>query len=48
MEYSDKLSSRETALGDAKIQTLENNWGSGVPVRCCSANARNSGFTREP
>lgn len=33
VEYSDKLSSRETALGDAKIQTLENNWGSGVPVR---------------
>ncbi|UOX38396.1 hypothetical protein VpasPP24_56 [Vibrio phage Vpas_PP24] len=33
VEYSDKLSSRETALGDSKIQTLENNWGSGVPVR---------------
>ncbi|QNJ59175.1 major capsid protein [Vibrio phage vB_ValS_PJ32] len=33
VEYSDKLSSRETALGDSKLQTLEGNYGSGVPVR---------------
>ncbi|AEH21866.1 VHS1053 protein [Vibrio phage 1] len=33
VEYSDKLSSRETALGDSKLQTLDGNYGSGVPVR---------------
>lgn len=32
VEYSDKLASRETALGDSRFQTLEGNFGSGVPV----------------
>ncbi|QCG76689.1 major capsid protein [Vibrio phage D4] len=32
VEYSDKLSSRETSLGDSRFQTLEGNFGSGVPV----------------
>lgn len=32
VEYSDKLASRETALGDSRFQTLQGNFGSGVPV----------------
>ncbi|WAS28457.1 major capsid protein [Vibrio phage LV6] len=32
VEYADKLSSRETAVGDAKLQQINGNFGSGVPV----------------
>lgn len=32
VEYADKLSSRETAVGDANLQKITGNFGSGVPV----------------
>ena len=48
VEYSDKLSSRETALGDSKIQTLENNWGSGVPVRGVPLMPEDKGLLANP
>ncbi|UOX39939.1 major capsid protein [Vibrio phage V-YDF132] len=48
VEYADKLSSRETSLGDAKLQTIMNNYGSGVPVNGVPLMPEESGILTNP
>ncbi|QHJ74649.1 XkdG [Vibrio phage VH2_2019] len=48
VEYADKLSSRETTLGDAKLQTIQNNFGSGVPVNGVPLMPEETGILTNP
>ncbi|QWS69912.1 major capsid protein [Vibrio phage vB_VpS_PG28] len=48
VEYADKLSSRETTLGDAKLQTIQNNYGSGVPVNGVPLMPEETGILTNP
>lgn len=48
VEYTDKLASRETALGDAKLQSLNGNYGSGVPVSGVPLMPETSGILTNP